>query len=165
MNYGYNNNMGTYGYQPQPMRDMNTYNNMNNLLSQQQQLQQMQQAQQAQQLPQAPSLQQTPQTVQPTITFVGSIDEVKAHPVDWTGGTSYFMDKSNGNIYTKGLNTDGLVKINTYKLDNTPEAPTIQEEVNLKDYVKREEFEGIKNTIDNLLTQLGVGTEHKEGGK
>ena len=81
------------------------------------------------------------------------MDEVKAHPVDWTGGITYFVDKVNSCIYTKQLGDNGIPDIKVYKLDNLKDEKI--------DYVTREEFDKVKEVLDNLLKQLGGVTNEQ----
>lgn len=131
MNYGYYGQQGYYnGYYPN---------------QQVQQSQQVQQVQQGQQM-----VQQNPQLQQPniqSIVYVASIEEVKAHPVDWSGGVTYYVDKVNSCIYTKQLGDNGIPVILTYKLDSNTQGNS--------EYVTRGEFEKVKTILENLLSQLG----------
>ena len=47
---------------------------------------------------------------------VGSIEEVKASPIDFDGSIFYFHDIVNKKIYTKQINLDGMVQIDAYEL-------------------------------------------------
>lgn len=51
---------------------------------------------------------------------VGGIEEVKAYPIDFTGGVTYFNDITNNKIYTKQLGLNGAPEIKVYSLDNSP---------------------------------------------
>lgn len=87
---------------------------------------------------QMPPVQQQPQSLSPQIIFVGSIEEVRTYPPDWSGNTSYFVDRTNGCMYTKQISLeDGLPKIRTYR-----EVAEKQ-----KEYVTKEEFEAWKQTL------------------
>lgn len=106
--------------------------------------------QQMQQRPQqGQQIQQTQAPQQPTqqIVYVASIEEVRAFPVDWTGGITYFMDKANSCIYTKQVADTGIPEIKTYKLDTNEQKTT--------EYVTREEFDNVKATLESLLNSLG----------
>lgn len=83
---------------------------------------------------------------------VASIEEVKAHPVDWSGNANYFVDNVNNRIYTKQVGLDGIPRTNIYKLDNEPVVAPQTE------YVTREEFDVVNNTLNSLLKQLGGDT-------
>lgn len=101
--------------------------------------------------PQIP--QQYPQQTQPqpsiTCRPVASIDEARATPTDFTGGTQIFPDLAHGCIYTKTLNYQtGAADLNVYKLYVEP--PPAQPE-----YISRQEFAGLKSTVDRLIEQLG----------
>lgn len=129
------NGYGGFGYQPgtnpmQPQMDRLNY-------------MQQQYAQQ--------SSQQMGNSGQQTIIPVASIEEVRSHPVDWSGSTNYFIDNVNKRIYTKQLNLNGVPEMNTYVLDNsiinqsnTNEANGNSEEIlsrikNLEDKIKNYE--------------------------
>lgn len=152
MSYGYNNVYGNYDYHSNPYSNMNAYNNLNLLMNQQNQnaFPNMQQNMQ-------PNIQNN---IQQSINYVASIEEVKAHPVDWSGGINYFVDKANNCIYTKQLANDGSVLINTYRLDNQPTATA--QSINKDDFVTREEFNIVKNSMDKLLEQLGGVTNEQQ---
>lgn len=97
------NGYGGFGYQPgtnpmQPQMDRLNY-------------MQQQYAQQ--------SNQQMGNGGQQAIIPVASIEEVRSHPVDWSGATNYFIDNVNKRIYTKQLNLNGVPEVNTYVLDNS----------------------------------------------
>lgn len=102
-----------------------------------------QQQQQQQQLPQ----QQIQQPNMQTIVYVASIEEVKAHPVDWSGGITYYVDKVNSCIYSKQLGDNGIPVILTYRLDTNMQGGP--------EYVTREEFDKVKSVLETLLAQLG----------
>lgn len=51
---------------------------------------------------------------------VGGIEEVKAYPIDFTGGITYFNDVTNSKIYSKQLGLNGAPEIKVYSLDNSP---------------------------------------------
>lgn len=77
------------------------------------------------------------------VTPVGGIEEVKAHPIDWTGNVSYFIDKANNKIYTKQLGNDGIPKISSYVLDENP-----QQERTTGEFVSKQEFNLLKQEIE-----------------
>lgn len=138
MNYGY-----TQGYYPQYQQGQN-----------QQQMQQNNGYYYNQGNQQGGYTQQMQYTQpQQQIVYVASMDEVKAHPVDWTGGITYFVDKVNSCIYTKQLGDNGIPDIKVYKLDNLKDEKI--------DYVTREEFDKVKEVLDNLLKQLGGVTNEQ----
>ena len=74
---------------------------------------------------------------------VGSIEEVKASPIDFDGSVFYFHDIANKRIYTKQITLDGMVQIDAYTI-----AP-VQEEASV--YVTKVEFQ---QAIQNLLNQM-----------
>lgn len=100
---------------------------------------QQQQMQQSQQMQNQQPAQQNNQSVIP----VGGIEEVKAHPVDWSGAPNYFMDNANNKIYIKQIGMDGTPKIRSYILDETP----IQEKT-MGDFVSKKEFDLLKKEIE-----------------
>ena len=117
-------------------------------------LNQMQQAQQQSQY-QQPIQQQPIQQQGQTIIPVGSIEEVKAHPVDWSGNANYFIDNANKKIYVKQLGMNGVPITSIYKLDTEPSEESTP-------YVTKEEYNALKGeldnykgVLDNLLNQLG----------
>ncbi len=106
-----------------------------------------------------------PQTQQPNIQPqfnqsyngvipVGGIEEVKAHPIDFTGNITYFSDISTGKIYTKQLGLNGSPEIKIYSLDNSPPANTVEQGIGdaLNILNKRiEEVEGRMNNFENKI--------------
>lgn len=135
----YDQYYGTQGYTPQQQQQ--GYEQQYNYYQQMQQ-----RPQQSQQMQQIQSPQQSPQQ----IVYVASIEEVRAFPVDWTGGITFFVDKANSCIYTKQVADTGIPEIKTYKLDTNEQKPN--------DYVTREEFNNVKATLDSLLNSLGGTT-------
>lgn len=112
----------------------------------QMQQQQMMQPQQPLQPQQQPQQMQMQQSLNPQVIFVGSIEEVRVYPPDWTGNTSYFVDRTNGCMYTKQISLeDGLPKIKIYR----------EVEEKQKEYVTKEEFESWKSTIAPLVENQG----------
>ena len=71
---------------------------------------------------------------------VASIDEVRAAQVDFDGSLFVFPNIANQKIFTKQINLDGTVSLNTYVLAKEVEPSP-------ETYVTREEF-------DNLMTRL-----------
>lgn len=131
----------------------------NPMESYQQQLQQLQQMQQAQfqpqqQVQQVQQVQQQPQMQQGfNIIPVGSIDEVKAKTVDWSGRPEYFIDNANGKVYSKFLDVTGIPKINVYSLEN--------DSINKVEYATKEEFNKLKQIIDSFLEGLQGGNKNE----
>ena len=76
---------------------------------------------------------------------VSSIEEVRAHSIDFDGSVFYFPDIANKRIYTKYISMDGTVAINTYEL-----IPTDQ--INSSSYVTRQEFETAMSQIKEILS-------------
>lgn len=99
---------------------------------------QVQQAQQ--QIPQ-----QQPQ--QSGVLPVGSIEEVKAFNNYFDGQPHYFVDTALNKIYIKQLGLNGIPSISSYSLDT--------EVTKSVEYATKEEVETVRNTLDQLLKQLG----------
>ena len=74
---------------------------------------------------------------------VGSIEEVKASPIDFDGSIFYFHDIANKRIYTKQITLDGMVQIDAYAL------VPVQEEASA--YVTKVEFQ---QAMQNLLEKM-----------
>ena len=89
-----------------------------------------------QQYNQQPQQQQQPQQM---IIPVASAEEVRSHPIDWSGNTTYFIDNANRRIYTKQLNLNGIPEVNTYILNNE----VIQKE-------------NARNTSEEFINRLNV---------
>lgn len=90
---------------------------------------------------------QQPQMQQTGVLPVGSIEEVKAFNNYFDGQPHYFMDGTQNKIYIKQLGINGMPSITTYSLD-IKEAKSIE-------YATKEEVESVRNTLDQLLKQLG----------
>lgn len=134
------------------------YNSLINPMQPQiERLNQMQQMQQMNQQPQyqQPNQQQIQQPQGQSIIPVASIEEVKGHPVDWSGNPNYFADNVNKKIYIKQLGINGAPSISVYTLDTEPtetkEGYCTKEEFN----ALKGELENYKGVLDNLLNQLG----------
>ena len=86
---------------------------------------------------------------------VADFETVKSYNIPLDGSVTYFPALNGSIIYTKQLNLSGNTEIKTYKLveDNSMSAQSQQ--VDLTGYVKREEFETVKNTLNQLLEGLG----------
>lgn len=111
-----------------------------------QQMQMQSPMQQPQQPLQQPQQMQVQQSFNPQVIFVGSIEEVRVYPPDWSGNTSYFVDRTNGCMYTKQISLeDGLPKIKIYR----------EVEEKQKEYLTKEEFESWKSTIEPLVGNQG----------
>lgn len=76
---------------------------------------------------------------------VSSFEEARAAQIDFDGSTFFFPDIANKKIYTKQINLDGSLLLNTYSLVEEPI-------VTSSDYVTKEEFEAIVAKIQALLT-------------
>ena len=78
---------------------------------------------------------------------VGSVEEVKASPIDFDGSIFYFHDIVNKKIYTKQINLDGMVQIDAYELA-VPVQPT---EEPAPEYVTKDELQA---AMKQLTAQL-----------
>lgn len=78
---------------------------------------------------------------------VGSIEEVKASPIDFDGSIFYFHDIVNKKIYTKQINLDGMVQIDAYELA----APVQMSEEPAPAYVTKDELQA---AMKQLAAQL-----------
>lgn len=143
-NMNYNNSY----YSPNP----NNYNIPN--FQQQNQFQQLQ-AQQVQQ-----NQQQVQQGLQGQQVL--NIEAVKVANIPYDGSITYFPNTNGDTIYTKQLNMDGTIGLKCYKLDNSFKESEANN-INTNDFVSRKEFENVKNTLENLLNNLGgVNNESKQ---
>lgn len=133
------NNYGSYGY------GLNPYQ------TQMDRLNQMQMPQQTQ--PQQIQQQQI-QPQQSGVLPVGSIEEVKAFNNYFDGQPHYFMDSTQNKIYIKQLGVNGIPSINTYSLEVPKEVKTVE-------YATKEEVDTVRNTLDQLLKQLGGAKENE----
>lgn len=119
----YNQVPNNYSYQP-----YNPYGMMNrgdvSLMQQQSQPQQ-----------QMPQLKGRP---------VASVEEVRAAQVDFDGSLFVFPNIANQKIYTKQINLDGTVSLNTYALVKEAEPAS-------DIYVTRKEFDDMMNKIKSYL--------------
>lgn len=82
---------------------------------------------------------------------VCSLEEVKAAPIDFDGSLHIFPDISNNKIYTKQLGMDGIVKLNVYDLSQIPSSSS---NINLENYVTKEELMTVVNQIKEAITQV-----------
>ena len=87
----------------------------------------------------------------PQVRPVSSIEEVRAHPIEFDGSIFYFPDVANKKIYTKSMNLDGTVAINLYELKTLP---TFTDHPNDSSYITREEFDTTIAQLKNLYEQL-----------
>ena len=72
---------------------------------------------------------------------VSSLEEARAANIDFDGSIFYFPDVANKRIYTKQINTDGTSSLLMYELKTIPvEKPS-------PDYITREEFEKIVQSL------------------
>ena len=79
---------------------------------------------------------------------VSSFEEARVAQIDLDGSVSIFPDLGNKRIYTKRINIDGTASISTYTLDEQP-IETISSE-----YVSKEEFNELKQTLDAIVAKL-----------
>lgn len=87
----------------------------------------------------------------PQVRPVSSIEEVRAHPIEFDGSIFYFPDVANKKIYTKSMNLDGTVAINLYELKTLP---AFTDHPNDSSYITREEFDTTITQLKNLYEQL-----------
>ena len=139
MALGYNN----YGSYNAYTTQVNPYGNPQ-LQQQLQQLQQMQQPQQQFQQPQVNILQGQQ---------VADLETVKGFNIPLDGTVTYFPATTGDTIYTKQLQLDGTVALRTYKLTENKE--NTNNNIDLDNYVKKDEFEKVKSILDSLLESLG----------
>ena len=96
----------------------------------------------------SPELYQTPQYLPaPQLKGrpVSSFEEARAAQIDFDGSTSFFPDIVNKKIYTKQINLDGTLLLNTYSLVEEPAASTPV-------YVTKDEFEAAITKLQALVT-------------
>ena len=91
-----------------------------------------------------------PQAI-PQVRPVSSIEEVRAHPIEFDGSIFYFPDVANKKIYTKSMNLDGTVVINLYELKSMPSFET-PPATDLSAYITRDEFEVAMAQLKKLLS-------------
>lgn len=88
------------------------------------------------------------------VRAVTGYEEVLASQIPLDGSISIFTDFSHGNIYTKQLNmNDGTALMKTYKLGDNP-TTTIGPVENSIEYVKKSEFDELKNRFDEVWEAL-----------
>lgn len=89
---------------------------------------------------------------------VNALEQVRNFNIPFDGSITYFPNTNGEIIYTKQLNMDGTVGIKAYKLDNE----ILKKENNTSEnFVSREEFDKVKNTLDELLKNLGGATKNE----
>lgn len=89
---------------------------------------------------------------------VNALEQVRNFNIPFDGSITYFPNTNGEIIYTKQLNMDGTVGIKAYKLDNE----ILKKENNTSEnFVSREEFDKVKNTLDELLKNLGGVTKNE----
>ena len=87
---------------------------------------------------------------------VGGIEEVKAYPTDFSGNITYFNDITNGKIYTKQLNLEGISEIKSYSLDNSPIDNPSAMQVNKQQYdLLAKRINEIEKEISKINKMLG----------
>lgn len=82
---------------------------------------------------------------------VSSFEEARAAQIDFDGSTSFFPDIANKKIYTKQINLDGTLLLNTYSLVEEPAATTPV-------YVTKDEFDA---AIVQLQALVAAPTSEK----
>lgn len=146
MAYGYSNYGSYNAYTPQ----INPYGNPQ-IQQQMQALQQMQQPQQQMQQPQMQSSVNILQGQQ-----VADLETVKGFNIPLDGTVTYFPATTGNIIYTKQLQLDGTVALRTYKLTENKEENK-KDNIDLDEYVTKDEFNKVKGVLDSLLESLGGG--------
>ena len=84
---------------------------------------------------------------------VTSFEEARASMVDFDGSVFYFPDLANRRIYTKQINMDGTALMNVYELK---EIPIVQEQIpdiDLQNFVTKDEFNQAINQLREALIQ------------
>jgi hypothetical protein len=89
--------------------------------------------------------------------LVSSFEEARAAQVDLDGSLFVFPDIGNKKIYTKKINLDGTVTLNSYSLD----APVIKEDVAIDTtkYATKEELQNLKLTLDEIVAKYSKPVE------
>ena len=77
--------------------------------------------------------------------YVSSIDEVRAAQIDFDGSVFIYPDVVNKRIYTKQLNLDGTVGVNTYTLAETPQTSVAY------DFVTKSELAAVVDELKSLI--------------
>ena len=98
-----------------------------------------------------PTYQQPQQNNGSGIIWVQGISGAKAYPVS-PGNTVWLMDSENMTFYMKSTDTTGMplpLKVFDYK--ERVETAEKQPEIKLDDYVSKEEFEKLKESVDKIL--------------
>lgn len=88
---------------------------------------------------------------------VASIEEVKASPIDFDGSVFYFHDVVNKKIYTKQINLEGMVQIDTYEI--AAAAQPDQKELETANFVTQEEFQ---KAIQDITAKIKGETNNDE---
>ena len=138
---GYNNFSGYNAYATQT----NPYSNL-------QMQQQMQQLQPMQQQPQQAMQQQSINILQGQ--QVADLETVRGFNIPLDGTVSYFPSTTGDTIYTKQLQLDGTVALRTFKLTENKEENK-NNNIDLDQYVKKDEFDKVKSVLNSLLESLG----------
>ena len=88
---------------------------------------------------------------------VSSFEEARVAQIDLDGSVSFFPDLGNKKIYTKRINPDGTATISVFTLDEKiPETPPAPE------YVTKDEFSELKQTLDAIVEKLKVATTQNQ---
>lgn len=82
---------------------------------------------------------------------VSSLEEVRAAQIDFDGSLYLFPDLAHNRIYTKQISMDGNASLNMYELTQIP-TPNNQQ-VEVKDFVTREEFEAAMGQLKEFLNK------------
>ena len=88
---------------------------------------------------------------------VTSFEEARASMIDFDGSVFYFPDLANRCIYTKQINMDGTALMNVYELK---ELPIVQEQtpnVDLQNFVTRDELNQAITQLREALSAMPKG--------
>ena len=88
---------------------------------------------------------------------ISSIEEVRAASIDFDGSITFFPNLGDGKIYTKQIGPDGTAVINMYQITEFPPEPS---NINLNNYITREEFEAVISQLIPAQEQLAPAKEY-----
>ena len=107
--------------------------------------------------------QRMPQIQMPSVLKgypVSSIDEARAANIDFDGSITFFPDLNNKKIYTKQIQMDGSLAFNVYELKDIVIPP--KEEITQKEYVTRDEFNGLLVLLKENINKESLSKEKLE---
>ena len=107
--------------------------------------------------------QRMPQIQMPSVLKgypVSSIDEARAANIDFDGSITFFPDLNNKKIYTKQIQMDGSLAFNVYELKDIVIPP--KEEIKQKEYVTRDEFNGLLVLLKENINKESLSKEKLE---